>query len=51
MLSKSLSQRAFGSKVCILANSRQSDLIGSKIMKSLRATEPNEEIEFFGYGG
>ena len=52
MLSKSLiAQRGFSSKVCILAHSRQSDLVGAKIMKSLKAAEPNEQIEFIGYGG
>jgi hypothetical protein len=51
MLYKSVN-RAFGTKnVCILANSRQSDLIGSKVMTSLRKVAGNEQINFYGYGG
>jgi hypothetical protein len=53
MLNKSL-QRAFSSSsknVCILANSRQSDLIGSKVMSGLRTVAGDNEINFFGQGG
>ena len=49
MLTRSTS-RAFSSRVCILANSRQSDLIGAKVMRSLRQVS-GQDIEFFGYGG
>ena len=45
-------QRSFASQksVCILANSRQADLIGSKLMTNLRAVS-GEDITFSGYGG
>ena len=36
--------------VCMLANSRQADLIGSKIIRSLRAVS-GDSISFHGYGG
>ena len=49
MLQKS-TQRAFSKRVCILANSRQADLTGSKVMKSLKKHSASE-LEFFGYGG
>jgi hypothetical protein len=45
--------RAFSSQqrsVCILANSRQADLIGSKVMAKLRDVS-GEDIHFTGYGG
>ena len=54
MLSKQ-SKRCFSvgnnNTVCILANSRQADLIGSKIMKSLKEVSGQDDINFFGYGG
>ena len=34
----------------MLANSRQADLIGSKIMQNLRAVS-NDSVHFTGYGG
>ena len=37
--------------ICILANSRQADLIGSKIIQNIRATSGGQDLEFFGYGG
>ena len=39
--------------VCILANSRQADLIGSKIIQNLQqeAKATQTEINFVGYGG
>ena len=54
-----LGKRAFSTthdsvrNVCILANSRQADLIGSKVMRSLRqaAGEEADTIRFTGYGG
>jgi hypothetical protein len=36
--------------VCILANSRQADLTGSKVMNKLKAVS-GEELTFTGYGG
>ena len=36
--------------ICMLANSRQADLIGSKIMQNLRAVS-NDSVTFTGYGG
>jgi hypothetical protein len=50
MLNKSLS-RAFSKNVCILANSRQADLQGAKIMSSLKEVSGNADINFYGYGG
>jgi hypothetical protein len=50
MLNKSL--RAFSTKnICILANSRQSDLIGSKVMANLKRVAGNTDLNFYGYGG
>ncbi len=37
--------------VCILANSRQADLTGSKIMKSLKDVSGHDDFNFLGYGG
>ena len=37
--------------VCILANSTQADLIGSKIMASLKDVSGVDDFDFFGYGG
>ena len=55
MLSKQAKRRfsthGINKSVCILANSKQADLIGSKIMASLKAVSGHEDIEFFGYGG
>ena len=51
MLNKSLI-RAFSTKnVCILANSRQGDLTGSKIIPALKKVSGNADINFYGYGG
>lgn len=44
--------RAFSTKhVCIMANSRQDDLTGSKIIRSLRKVGGDTQINFSGYGG
>lgn len=55
MLSKQAKRRfsthGINKSVCILANSKQADLIGSKIMASIKAVSGHEDIEFFGYGG
>lgn len=51
MLNKSV-LRAFSTRnVCILANSRQADLTGSKIISSLKKVSGNSDINFYGYGG
>lgn len=51
MLYKSVN-RAFSTKnVCILAHSRQSDLIGSKVITNLRKVAGNNDLNFYGYGG
>ena len=52
----SLAKRNFAADnirtVCILANSRQADLIGSKIIRNLsQEAEGKTELEFIGYGG
>ena len=36
--------------ICLLANSRQADLIGSKIIQNLRKVS-NDSVAFSGYGG
>lgn len=57
MLSKSI-QRHFGTSnaglnksVCILANSKQGDLVGQRIMQNLKAVSGVQDFSFFGYGG
>jgi Lipid A disaccharide synthetase len=53
MLTKSLQRRPFSSaprKLAILANDRQSDLIGSKVIAQVKALS-NYDVEFYGYGG
>ena len=46
-----MTKRGFSNKqICIMANSRQGDLIGSKIIKNVRAIS-GDEIGFTGYGG
>ncbi len=51
----SLARRAFATDirtVCILANSRQADLIGSKIIRNLNKEAAGKtEIQYIGYGG
>ena len=36
--------------ICLLANSRQADLIGSKIIQNLRKVS-GDQVNFTGYGG
>lgn len=36
--------------ICLLANSRQADLIGSKIIQNLRRVS-GDQVSFHGYGG
>ena len=36
--------------ICLLANSRQADLIGSKIIQNLRKVS-GDSVQFTGYGG
>ena len=51
MLHRSLN-RAFSTKnVCILAHSRQADLLGSKVIKSLRKVAGSTDLNVYGYGG
>ena len=48
------SKRCFGSSsktICILANSKQADLIGSKIIHNLKVVSNDKDIKFVGYGG
>lgn len=51
----SLARRNFAANdirtVCILANSRQADLIGSKIIRSIQDNNKNTDFHFIGYGG
>jgi len=37
--------------ICILANSRQGDMIGSKIMQNLKKVAGDQEFTTSGYGG
>jgi hypothetical protein len=37
--------------VAILANSKQADLIGSKVLKSLQEVSGVTDFEVYGYGG
>jgi hypothetical protein len=37
--------------VCILANSKQGDIVGQRIMQSLKSVSGVEDFDFFGYGG
>jgi len=34
-----------------LANNRQADLTGSKIMQGIKAHAGSQEVNFYGYGG
>ena len=36
--------------ICLMANSRQADLIGSKIISNLRRVS-GDTVNFYGYGG
>lgn len=49
MLQKTV--RCFGTKnFCMMANGRQADLVGAKIIKTVR-TMASKDIRFYGYGG
>ena len=37
--------------VCILANSKQGDIVGQRIMQSLKSVSGVEDFDFFSYGG
>ena len=50
MLSKGITTRAFSRKLCILANNRQADLIGSKMIREIKAIS-DEDVDIYGYGG
>jgi hypothetical protein len=55
MLSTALkNQRGFASvnkNIAILANSKQADLIGSKILTSLQEVSGESDFNVYGYGG
>jgi adenine deaminase len=49
MLQKTV--RCFGTRnMCMLANGRQADLVGAKIIRSVKALSTSD-VNFFGYGG
>lgn len=37
--------------VCILANSKSSDVVGAKIMRELKSVSGQDDFNFIGYGG
>ncbi len=37
--------------VCIMANSKQGDLVGQRVMANLKQVSGVEDFNFFGYGG
>jgi lipid A disaccharide synthetase len=37
--------------VAILANSKPGDIVGARIMQSLKAVSGQDDLNFFGYGG
>jgi hypothetical protein len=43
--------RHLNKTVCILANSKQGDIVGQRIMQNLKAVSGVENFDFFGYGG
>lgn len=57
MLSTSIKTRNFSSNgrlnksVCIMANSKQGDLVGQRIMQNLKQVSGVQDFDFFGYGG
>ena len=54
MIQGSVPRRSFTAhnikSICLLANSRQADLIGSKIIQNLRRVS-GDSVTFTGYGG
>jgi len=58
MLSKAVQTRLFATSngglnksVCIMANSKQGDIVGQRIMSNLKAVSGVDDFDFFGYGG
>lgn len=45
------SQSGLNKTVAILANSKSGDLVGQRIMQSLKAVSGVQDFDFFGYGG
>ena len=43
--------RGLNKSVAILANSKQGDIIGKRIMQNLKTVSGVEDFDFFGYGG
>ena len=54
MFASATSKRSFTAsnvkQICLLANSRQADLIGSRIIQNLRRVS-GDSVQFTGYGG
>ena len=47
----SSSNAGLNKSVCILANSKQGDLVGQRIMQNLKVVSGVQDFDFFGYGG
>jgi lipid A disaccharide synthetase len=43
--------RGLNKSVAIMANSRQGDIVGQRIMQSLKQVSGVTDFDFFGYGG
>ena len=48
---KGFSNSRLNKSVCIMANSKQGDLVGQKIMQNLKIVSGVQDFDFFGYGG
>lgn len=44
-------QHGLNKTVCIMANSRPGDIVGAKIMSSLKTVSGVNDFNFYGYGG
>jgi hypothetical protein len=58
MLSTQLKQRTFSTSgrglnksVCLMANSKQGDIVGQRLMQNLKVVSGVQDFDFFGYGG
>ena len=57
MLSKMIHSRSFSTggqaqkKVAILANSRHGDLVGARLVRTLKQVSGEQDLEVVGYGG
>ena len=47
----STNNRGLNKTVAIMANSKSGDLVGQRIMQSLKAVSGVQDFDFFGYGG